>query len=140
MATTYQNNIQYNGIYDWLKLQGMSSAQDSSIQIRRDINTRYVTLENSGDKTVGIAITLFYCSNQTPKIQFYIQGGEIKHLGINTIDGPMQFIHIFDPQTNKPIGSPTSFRTDSNCFVIRMGDIGKYWIQSFKRAVYSAQH
>lgn len=124
---------EYNKIRDWNKLQGMTDPSDEIIQIRRDLNHRYVSLENSSPNPVGIAITTYYCSKETPKLNFVIKGGEIKHLAINTIDGPMQFIHFINIDTGKSIGSPTSFRTDANQFVLRQGMSG-WFVQAFYRA------
>jgi hypothetical protein len=125
----YSQN-KYSKVRDWNKLQGFSHPSDEIIQIRRDLNHRYVSIENSSTNPVGIAITTFYCSDITPKIDFVMKGGEIRHVGINTIDGPMQFIHFLDIKTGKPVGSPTSFRTDSNSFVLREGTSG-WFTQTF---------
>lgn len=127
----------YSKVRDWNKLQGMSNPSDEIVQIRRDLNHRYVTLENSSPSPVGIAITTFWCGEQIPKLNFVVKGGEIKHLGINTIDGPIQFIHFVDIETGEPTGSPTSFRTDSNQFVLREGTSG-WFVQSFFRPSFRA--
>lgn len=125
---------EYSKVRDWNKLQGMSDPSDEIVQIRRDLNHRYVTIENSSSNPVGIAITTYYCGD-TPKMNFVIKGGEIKNLGINTVDGPMQFIHFISPDTKKVVGSPTSFRTDANQFVLRQGMSG-WFVQAFYRATY----
>lgn len=126
----------YSKVRDWNKVQGFGSATDDSVQIRRDLNHRYVTIENSSPNPVGIGITTYYCG-ENPKLDFVLKGGQIINLAINTIDGPMQFIHFVDIKTGKPTGSPTSFRTDSNQFVLRQGMSG-WFVQTYYRPVYRA--
>lgn len=137
MEYYYPKNA-YNIIRDWNKLQGMTHPSDEHIQIRRDVNSRYITIENSGERIVGVAITTYWCG-ETPKIQFILGPGEIKHLGINSYGGPMQFIHLLNSDTGDVIGTPTSLNTRSNQFVIRDG-LQKLFIQTFYRSgCYSAQ-
>jgi hypothetical protein len=127
-----------NIVRDWDKLQGFTSPTDSHIQIKRDINSRLVTIENSSERDVGIAITTFYgdySPDKTPKLQFILKGGEVKSIGINSIGSPMQYIHILDPQNGKRIGQCTSFRTDSNQFVLRDG-LNGWFVQFFQRTAF----
>lgn len=125
-----------NNIKHWDKLQGYTHASDEYIQIRRDLNHRYVTIENSGVNPIGIAITTYWCGD-LPKVQFVINPNEIKNIGINAIGEVMQFIHLLNPITGEPVGSPTSFNTRSNQFVLREG-LQKWYVQFFYRALYSA--
>jgi hypothetical protein len=130
----YADNI----VRDWNKLQGFTSPTDTHIQIKRDLNSRYVTLENSSERPIGIAITTFYgdvSPGVTPKLQFILQGGEVKNIGINPIGSPMQYIHILDPNNGKRVGACTSFRTDSNQFVLRDG-LNAWFIQPFQRTAF----
>ena len=127
----------YNIVRDWNKAQGMTHYTDEHIQIKRDIGIRLISLQNSGLRPVGVAITTYWCG-QTPKIQFVMGGGEIKNIGINPYGGPMQFLHLLDLETHRPVGTPYAFRTDSNWFVLRDG-LNKYYIHSFKTGAFSAQ-
>ena len=49
----------YNHVRDFDKLQGMTHASDQHIQPLRDINHRYISVENSGQRPVGIAIRTY---------------------------------------------------------------------------------
>lgn len=126
----YASNI----VRDWNKLQGFTSPTDTHIQIKRDLNSRYVTLENSSQRPVGIAITTYY-GDPLPKLQFILDGGEVKNIGINPIGSAMQFIHILDPVNGERIGSCTSFRTDCNQFVLRDG-LNGWFVQCFQRTAF----
>lgn len=132
----YNPRYAYNIIRDWNQLQGTTHPSDEYVQIRRDLNARYITIENSGERWVGIAITTYWCG-ELPKLQFILGPGEIKHLGINTHGGPMQFIHMLDPETQLSVGTPTAINTRANSFVIRDG-IQKMFIQFYYRPVYTA--
>lgn len=125
----------YNIVRDYNKLQGTTHPSDLSYQILRDYNNRYVTVENSSTRPIGIAITP-YPSGPVPPILFVLQGGEIKHLGINTRGGPMQYIWMLDVQTNKLAGEPAPFRTNGNQFVLRDG-INKWFVQVYRRASFA---
>ncbi len=121
-------------IRDWNKLQAFTHCSDEHIQIRRDINTRRVSIENSSQRPVGVAITTYY-GDPLPKIGFILEGGEIKAVGINSIGSPMQFINLLDPVTGLRVGSPTSFRTDCNTFVLRDGE-NSWWVQAFQTTAF----
>ncbi len=125
-----------NIIRSWEMSQGVSSAQDLSYQIIRDYNIRYITVQNSSPHPVGVGITT-YISGPTPQIRFMLAAGEIKHLGINSIGSPMQYIWLLDVQTSLPVSEPTALRTDANDFVLRNG-INKWFVQFFHRPSYAA--
>ena len=127
----------YSIVRDWNKLQGMTHVSDEHIQIRRDLDARHVSIENSGERAVGVAIATYIDFSPIPKLQMILKPGEIKDVGINTIGGPMQYIHILDPTTQKHLGYPTSFRTDSNQFVLRDG-LNSWFVQAFKKPGYVA--
>jgi len=126
----------HNLVRDWSKSQGFTSAQDDNIQRRRDLDVRYITIENSSVRPVGIAITAYY-SGPLPKRQFIVEGGEIKNLGINLPGDNMQFIWMVDPETSKPVGTPYPTHTNINSFVLRDG-INKWFVQGFHRPSYAA--
>jgi hypothetical protein len=126
-----------NVVRDYTMAQGYTHPTDSHVIPRRDLNVRYVTLENSSSRPIGIAITTYCCGPPIPKLQFVLGPGEIKHLGINTHGEPMQYIHMLDPETKLPVGSPKDLQTNANQFVLRDG-LQNWYIQPFKRAIYSA--
>lgn len=120
------------------KAQGVSNPADLSFQIMRDINMRYVTVENSSTSSaIGIAIANSYEMQPMPPIKFALAPGEIRHIGINTIGEHMQWLHMIDLATKNHVGDPYAFRTDSNQFVLREG-INKWFVQPFHRPSYSA--
>lgn len=120
----------YNISRDWNKLQGMTHPSDEHIQIRRDIDTRRIAVENSSERSISIAIMPYY-QGPIPNAQFTLKGGEIKNVGVNQPDGPMQYIHIIDPITKKIVGPPYALRHDANSFVLRDG-INKWFCTPFQ--------
>lgn len=126
----------YNTITDYDKLQGTTHPSDLSYQIARDINSRYITVENSSPNPASVAITT-YLSGPTPEVLFTLAGGEIKHLGINSHGGPPQYIWILDYQTKEPVSQPTLIRSNANQLVLRDG-INKWFVHFFRRPSYAA--
>lgn len=130
--------IPINKVQEYNVLQGTSHPSDLSTQILRDINSRYITVENSSPTmTVGIAVTTSYMTNHLPPIDFYLNPGEIRHLGVNPPGDTLQSIHIINPETKYWLGDPYPLRTDANQFVLRHG-INKFFVQPFKRPSYRA--
>lgn len=124
----------YNITRSWNEAQGFTNVADEITLIRRDINIRHVSIENSSpDNSVGIAITTYF-EGPIPKIQFVLGCGQIKSVGINTIGGPMQFLWILDLK-GCPLGPPKDFRTDCNQFVLRQG-LNKWFVQTFQNVGY----
>lgn len=126
----------YNIVRDYDKAQGTTHPADLSYQIIRDYGLRYVTVQNSSTRPIGIAITT-YANGPVPPILFSLVGGEIKHLGVNDHGGPMQFIWMLDLQTKQPVGSPAPMRSNANDFVLRDG-LNKWFVHYFRRATYAA--
>lgn len=125
-----------NIVRDWNKLQGYSSSEDNSIQPLRDLNTRYITIENSATVPVAVALAV-YAFGAVPKAQMILNAGEIKNLGVNTRgDLPLQFIHILDPINGKPLGAPNELRSTSNSYVLRNATT-KWYVQYFYRPSYA---
>lgn len=125
-----------NIVRNWELLQGMGSVTDEHIQIRRDIDSRLVSIENSGQRRIGIAITTYY-GDPLPVIRFIMEPGEVKAIGINSQGSPMQYIHLLDPVTGLRVGPCTSFRTDCNQFVLRDGE-NLWFVQCFQRTAFRA--
>jgi hypothetical protein len=165
----------FNHVRDYNKLQGMTHPSDIHIQTSRDINHRYITVENSGRRPIGVAIRTYpakYCNGLpsgevtvrrpngcgleefddqtsrvpetcgqgsctdtsfTPSIDFILQAGEIKHLAINTVGEPTQYLYILNPCTGEVVGSMTALRRDVNQFVLRDGLNG--WFTQFYHRV-----
>ncbi len=132
----YSGEPKHNIIRDYDKAQGTTHPTDLSYQIVRDYNIRYITVQNSAARPIGVAITS-YLSGPTPEILFTLAAGEIKHLGINSQGGPTQYIWMLDVQTSMPTGAPTALRRDSNDFVLRDG-LNKWFVHFFSRPSYSA--
>ena len=126
----------YNIVRDYDKAQGTTHPADLSYQIIRDYGLRYITIENSSVRPIGIAIKT-YASGPTPPILFTLVGGEIKHLGINEHGGPMQYVWMLDIETKNPVGRPSPVNSNSNQLVLRDG-INKWFIQYYYRPSYSA--
>jgi len=120
----------YNIVRDWNKVQGMTHPSDETAQIRRDINTRRISVENSSERTISVAIVPYY-QGPLPIAQATLVGGRIINVGVNLPDGPMQYIHVLDPKTRKPVGAPYALRHDANSFVLRDG-VNKWWVQAFQ--------
>lgn len=132
----YSNYPNQNHVRDFDKVQGTTHPSDLHVQIRRDVNLRYITVENSSTRPRAVAITT-YISGPTPQILFTLAAGEIKHLGINSQGGPPQFIWLLDVQTGMPVGASTLIRSNSNQLVIRDG-LNKSFIHFFARPSYAA--
>lgn len=121
----------YNIARDWNKAQGFSNPADETVMIRRDIDLRKVSVENSSpDSAVSCAVTPYY-EGPLPKPQFRLSPGEIMYIGINTIGGPMQYLWYLDCKSGRPLGTPAPFRTDSNQFVLRAG-LNRWFVQAFQ--------
>jgi len=116
--------------------QGIRHPGDLGQQIRRDINVRYISLNNSSRRPIGVAINNYMCpmDGEGPvDILFIMQGGETRHLSINPIGGPAQFITLLDPSTKRVVGGPDILSTPSNSFVLRDG-LNKWYVQKFYQA------
>jgi hypothetical protein len=127
-----------NIVRDYDKAQGTTHPTDLSYQIIRDYNLRYITVQNSATRPVAFAITTYY-SGPTPPIGSVLEGGEIKHLGINSHGEHSQYIWLLGVQTGLPTGPPSLIRSNANDLVVRDG-LNMQWIQFFRRPSYAAAH
>lgn len=125
-----------NVVRDYNKANGYSHCTDEHIQIRRDIDLRRVSLENSSVRPIGIAITSYY-GDPLPPVGFILAPGEVKAVGINSQGSAMQFINILDPVTGLRVGSPAPFRTDCNTFVLRDGQ-NAWFVHGFQTTAFRA--
>jgi hypothetical protein len=110
----------------------------------RDINFRYIAIENSSYREIGCAISergLEFSVDRypPPEINFILKGREIRHLGINNQGGPDQWLWLIDPVSKKPVGTPRILARHSNSFVLRDG-LNKWFITYFKRASFFPQN
>jgi len=132
----YGGRGNYNTVADYNKLQGMTNPADQAYQIRRDINARYITVENSGQRPIKVAITTYIYGN-TPDVLFSLAAGEVKHLGINSHGSTPQYIWILGFETGMPVGQPTLIRSNSNQLVLRDGN-NKWFVDFFYRPTFGA--
>ena len=125
-----------NNVLDYNKLQGTNNPTDLSTQILRDPNYRYVTLQNSSYRPVGIGITTYY-TGTVPSIRFILEPGLTRYLGINSQGEAAQYIWTLDPETGNQVGSPNILSAVSNDFILRDG-INGWNVQNFTRPSYRA--
>lgn len=132
----HPDEVDLNVVRDYNKVQGVTHATDNHVEIVRDINYRYVSIENSSNRPIGIGIENYYAGDPA-KLRFILAPGKVQDLSINSQGSTAQFIHILDPYTGKYVGNPHIFSRNSNSFVLRDG-INKWWVQEFKRPSYRA--
>ena len=125
-----------NNVLDYNKLQGTNNPTDLSTQILRDTNYRYITLQNSSYRPIGIGITTYY-TGTIPSIRFIAEPGITRYLGINSQGEPAQYVWPLDPETGQQVGNPTILSAISNDFVLRDG-INGWKMQKFTRPSYRA--
>lgn len=123
-----------NRVRNYETLQGYSHASDSHVNPVRDINHRYITLENGSDNShIGVAVRT--TTNGQHTTDFTLKPLEIKHLAINTHGDVPQYIYLIDPDTGKYRSQQTCIRRDANQLVLREG-INNWFVQFFHRATY----
>ena len=138
---SFRENFNYkdrvaNNVLDYNKLQGTNNPTDLSTQILRDTNYRYVTIQNSSYRPIGIGITTYY-TGTVPSIRFVVEPGLTRYLGINSQGEPAQYIWPLDPDTSRQVGNPSILSSISNDFVLRDG-INGWTVQNFTRPSYRA--
>ena len=125
-----------NIVKDYNLLQGTYNPAELINQPPRDINTRYIRVENgSAKKMAGIAITTNWYLNVIPPIQRILYPQEILHLGVNLPEMEQQFLWILHPETKMPIGGPTPLSHNANSFILREG-VNKWNVDKFKFVPY----
>ncbi len=125
-----------NHVLDYNKLQGTNNPTDLSSQILRDTNYRYITVQNSSYRPIGLGITTYY-TGTLPSIRFIVEPGITRYLGINSQGEPAQYAWPLDPETGHQVGNPSILSAISNDFVLRDG-INGWKIQKFTRPSYRA--
>lgn len=121
-----------NVVKDWANYQGYY--YPTSDQIRRYLDVRRVTIENSGGTTVVAAI--FTNPRQSANtVTVALKPRETRVLGMNTRDDPVQFVVAVDPKTRRDIGTVREIPSDATNLVFREG-INGWFVQSFKNVVF----
>jgi hypothetical protein len=123
---------------DYNKLQGTYHPSDNIVQIRRDLFSKHISLENGSDKHIGVAITN-YGAGATPNIRIVMKPQEVKHLAVNQPTDKDQFIWLIDPVTKRVVADSQIIDRQGNQFVIRRG-INKWMTLVYHRPVYNAAH
>jgi hypothetical protein len=132
----YSSSGPHNSVTDYNKLQGTTNPADLSYQIRREIGARSITVENSAQRPISVAITT-YVYGHTPDVLFSLPAGHVKHLGINSQGSTPQYIWILGYETGQPVSQPTLIRSNSNQLVLRDG-INEWFVHFFRQATFAA--
>ena len=120
-----QNIVRYGD-----RVQGCNQ-MDMLHSIRRDLNVRHISVENSSKTNeIGFAISIYLSTEKTPPIQYTLKPGESIFLAVNPNDSYPQFLYIIDAKTNLLLGDPQILATNANIFVLREG-LNKWWVQKF---------
>src|SRR6187551_2141273 len=109
--------LKANIFRDWNTLQGFNHVSDEMSYIRREIGTRKISIENSGDSPVGIAVTSDI-DISTPKTKKILRPTETFQAGINSVGEPVQYLWLINPITGNRLSHPLPIRTDCNQYVI----------------------
>ena len=132
------NNI----VRDYNKVQGTVYPSDGLGRIRRDINVKYITVENSSNRPIIAGISANRCNfdlDTSFTVPFIVQGFETKHLGVNPVGSNDQFIRLFDMNSKMPVSDTYIIMRTINSFVLRDGQ-NKWWIQRFNKPDFNASH
>lgn len=121
-----------NVVKNWADYQGYYYA--TSDQIRRHLDVRRVTIENSGGTNVVAAIfTLPRLPRNT--VTILLKPRQTLVLGMNLRDDPVQYVVGIDPTTRKDIGIVREIPSDATNLVFREGHNG-WFVQTFKNVVF----
>lgn len=128
----YVGTAKYNIVRDFNKVQGVTHPSDTSNEILRDYQVRYISVQNSSLRPIGFAVTV-YSFGPTPSILKTLAPGEMTHLAINDPTGPSQWLWILDIKTKLPVGPPRIIDRFGTDFVLRDGQ-NVWWVEVFNRA------
>jgi hypothetical protein len=131
----YKSISTLNQVYNTNKLNGVYHSSNNNWQIRRNINTRPITIENSSDVPVSFAITL-YLTGPTPAPMYTLLPSEVFHISVNSSEAPTQILWLLDSMTGDSVGMPTALDRTVNSFVVR-GGLNNFHIQRFHRIGYA---
>lgn len=118
-----------NTVKKWSHYQGYY--YDTSVQTRRYLDVRRVTLQNSGGTAV-VAAFWTEPKDRASTITILLRPRQVVTLGINLRDEPTQFIDLIDPVTRGVIGITREIPSDATDLVLREGHNG-WWVQTFKQ-------
>lgn len=118
-----------NTVKKWSHYQGYY--YDTSIQLRRYLDTRRVTLQNSGGTPV-VAAFWTEPKDRASTVTILLKPKHVITLGINLRDEPTQFIDLINPVTRGIIGITREIPSDATDLVLREGHNG-WWVQTFKQ-------
>lgn len=104
-----------------------------NISLRQNINVRRARLANDSTKDLLIGIDISNSCN--PRKKFVLHAGEVRDLGVNMPDEPIQFIWIYDPVTGELYNNPHPIRRHVNQLAIKEG-ANNFWIMDFKQATF----
>ncbi len=110
-----------NLVKDYLVLE--KNVTPGDIRLRHSLDVRPIRLENSTPHLLAVAFTT-YRSGYIPEPEWLIHPGETRVLGVNPPGLTMQYIWLFNPETNQAVNDPHPVRWHHNAFVIRSGG---YW-------------
>lgn len=164
----FQEQRMQNTVVDWLLDQKYADPGEEAYVIRRDLSVRRIEVSNGGRDPVLVKITtdsrtvlknseLAYpthfpedipvprgqdyvipSADQFPGASFVVYPGTSRFIGVNPIDGPLQYMHCLDPESGKPLGIPIELRHNAQIFVLREGNQG-YFFQPFQSTGFSSK-
>lgn len=118
-----------NTVKKWSQYQGYY--YDTSMQTRRYLDARRITLQNSGGTEV-VAVFWTLPEDRASSVTIRLRPRQSVTLGINLRDEPTQFIDLIDPVTRRVIGITREIPSDATDLVLREGHNG-WWVQTFKQ-------
>lgn len=118
---------------NWNLLQGYGDVSDEIVYTRRDINSRKISIENSGYSEVLFTISPYY--DKIGVNYKKLKPHEVFYAAVNTVDDEPQYIFLISTKDKKVIGGPFQIRSDANQYVIRQG-LNKWYIQPFQQSFF----
>ena len=129
-----------NIVKDWRVIQGVTSGTDLGQGWQPwNIHVRGITIENGSDTPVIVVINNDINNPHKDGRSFYLEGKELKEVGINSQGGTAQFIHLFDYKTKWAVSEPTILDRTTNSFVLRNG-LNKWFVHRYHRPSYFPSH
>ena len=120
-----------NMVKNYHKIQGLTKLEKLGYYGLRDIYSRHATIENGSKHDVKFGISLGH--NISPSHYYILRAGEIMSTGLNHLDAPQQFIHIYSNGFSRPF----ILHRNSNSYVFRYGTNG-WFVDYFHRPSYKA--
>ena len=108
-----------NIVKDYLLLE--QRADVGSINLRRNIDVRRVSIENHTPFDLAIAIHPYRYGDAPKQINFHAAAGSVRWVGVNP-PGDQQFLWVF--MDGQPINDPHFLDYHENQYVIHAGNFG----------------